>query len=195
MKIEAINFKGIYTNESEVSLPIDYCKDTDCSIRPGYIEAKQYSLNEESLPAKIEDGGTILYADTITLDNDKYGVKYEDAEYKSNYVHNLEYYNLYISDDLIYLIKDGVTTSYPYSGTLNRVLNEKGIVYIFTTTNSYQLQNMDRMTNRTVRESIAGSNAFIKYDPKTIDLTEKYSENGIYLSDMLIGSDAGIEIS
>ena len=46
MEIAAIDFKGIYTNESEVSLPTKYCKDTDCSIRAGYIEAKQYTLDE-----------------------------------------------------------------------------------------------------------------------------------------------------
>jgi len=121
---------------------------------------------------------TILWFSEIALDNDKYGVSRiggeSSEEYVSNYVFNYEYFFaiIYVADDN-YIYIDIINSNdfserkkYSLSGVFRKAINEKGILYITTSTQSYQLQKINRVTNRLVDSNF-------------------YSENGIYLNPII----------
>jgi len=125
----------------------------------------------------------ILWFSEIALDNDKYGVSRirgeSLGEYVSNYIFDYEYFFaiIYIADDnytYIDIINSNdfsIRKKYWLSGEFRKAINEKGILYITTSTQSYQLQKIDRTTNRLVGQSYF------------------YSENGIYLNPIIPSTD------
>ena len=183
MKEKILQFKGIYTNVSEVNAPTTYCKFTDAKITSKGLEAKIDTVDlENPLKTFLTD---IDYFEYITLDNDKYGVKLENGEYKSNYTHNPQKYYCIITNSTIYLYdnlnKEAIVTR-RFEGQFKKAIAYDNKLYIFTSTNTYELANYDRTTNR-INPNIENSNFF-------------YKEQGIYLKPVTYtkGTNSSLEL-
>ena len=155
MKQKIKEFKGIYTNASEVNITLEYCKETNAKLTTKGLIAKQDTIDINN-PLFNFGNQEILYFDYIGLDNDRQGIEYDsdEAKYKSNYIYNVDYYYIVVIAEYIYLYDVNslrkIETDSPikYAGNFVKGIKYDNKFYLFTTEKSYELAKYNRTTNR-----------------------------------------------
>ena len=171
-KIKVNNFKGIYTNSNESTLSLEYAKSTNVEIATSdTLRARGYvRVSREVYKNSID------YISEVILDNDKLA---NDNNFKTKYFYNPKYHTLKIYINGTVEVKGetikGITT---INGTVLRVFNDEGQVYIYTTKGIYWLGRLNRVTNR---EIVTIGNIELTDFYQT---TVRYTEKGIYLIEL-----------
>jgi hypothetical protein len=181
MKQKINNFKGIYTNEDEVSISPEYCKSTNAKITPVGLSAVGTFVNSVLFDANDKE---ILYADSITLDADPNSSRYnpETDKFENPYVYSPEYYFCIITSDnklRLYTGSDGSevvnTNTFSFEGTFKQAINYNGRFYFITDKGSYELGYYNRETNR-----LYSPKFWIRYEEKGLLLKPFTYQMGNY---------------
>lgn len=179
MKLKINNFKGIYTNENEVTLPSEYCRSTTAKITPIGLES---TISKPTNTLYTSTNKTLLFASEIILDDDFATSVFEDGEFKNTYIYNPEYFLCVIEDNEIKLLQDGVVKfTDSFEGSFIKAINHKGRFYFLTDTDFYELGKYNRTTNR-IR--VVDPNEIGTINPFD-DSYEFYKEIGIFLKKVI----------